>query len=376
MTLERRSTSAHQGVRQVGRLVLPRIFHVGFVLSAALSVGLLALFVLSLNASGWNVRSPALTVVLLILLIVDAVGCVGIVVFDYNTLLPQADVIVRATLVSTLLTVVVDTINKGVGITQLVYLFQFGCIIGFELSTEQRALRHEALPAPWEISDDPERRRYIPLNFFNLFWVFVVASVAGLAIETVWHALITGQYENRAGLLWGPFSPIYGFGAVLMTIALNRWWNRSKVVIFVVAGVIGAAFEFAVSWILETSFGIVAWNYAGSFLSVDGRTNFAAACAWGFLGLVWIRLLLPDLLKLVDAVPVRARAALTIAVAMFLLVDVAMTLITTDRWYGRAAGVPASNAVEQYVDAHYGDAEMAAHFPTMNLDPSRAQRTR
>ncbi len=42
---------------------------------------------------------------------------------------------------------------------------------------------------------------------------------------------------------------------------------------FLVSAVIGGAFEFFVSWFMEVSFGAVAWDYSGTFLSIDGRTN-------------------------------------------------------------------------------------------------------
>ena len=48
-----------------------------------------------------------------------------------------------------------------------------------------------------------------------------MCCVLGLMIETAYHFLVVnpGHYQDRAGLLFGPFSPIYGFGAVLMTVA-------------------------------------------------------------------------------------------------------------------------------------------------------------
>lgn len=64
-----------------------------------------------------------------------------------------------------------------------------------------------------------------------------------------------------------------------MTIALNRWWNRSKIVVFVFSAVIGAAFEWFVSWWMERSFGIVAWDYSHDFLNIGGRTSLAYAVA-------------------------------------------------------------------------------------------------
>ncbi|WP_115727801.1 putative ABC transporter permease [Actinomyces culturomici] len=337
-----------------------------FLLVALVSVLLLVYVVLDLAAGASSPRDP-MTWIQIGLIGLDAVGCLAIVVYDFTLANRGARLVARLTVGAVIAALVLDLARHGVQATQLFFLLQIALIVGFQTATDAELRRGHRLAAPWEISEDPTRARCIPLNFFNLFWVFAVASLVGLLVELLWHLLKTGQYEDRAGLLWGPFSPIYGFGALLMTIALNRWWNSSKLVVLLVSGVIGASFEFAVSWWLEKAFGIVAWDYSGTFLNIDGRTNFAYFCAWGVLGLVWIRLLLPDLLQLVDRIPLRWRAVATILAALVLLIDGAMTLLVLDRWHARDEGEAPTGAITRYIDAHYDDAFMKERFQTMDF---------
>ena len=156
---------------------------------------------------------------------------------------------------------------------------------------------------------DLEGKGFIELNFFNLFWVFVICCFLGLIIETIYHfvVVVPGEIQDRAGLLYGPFSPIYGFGAVLMTVALNRFYKANPLIIFLVSAVIGGLFEAAVSWFMQVGFGAVAWDYSGSTifglfpdpiaLLFGGRTSTLFMCMWGALGFVWIKVCLPWLLK-------------------------------------------------------------------------------
>ncbi len=224
---------------------------------------------------------------------------------------------------------------------------------------------------------DPTGRGYITLNFFNLFWIFVVCSVLGLVIETVYHVLVVdpGVYEDRAGLLFGPFSPIYGVGAMLMTMALNRFHKAPFPVIFLVSAVIGGAFEYAVSWFMQFAFGIVAWDYTGTFLSIDGRTNGMFMAMWGVLGLFWVKLCLPWMLQLVNRIPWNWRYSLTTVCAALMIVDCGMTLMSLDRWYQREAGVAPDNAISRFIDDHFDNQYMEQRFQSMSIDPDNAART-
>ena len=78
----------------------------------------------------------------------------------------------------------------------------------------QRKLRLMEDRSQAELGDQAGRdlsgRGFITLNFFNVFWIFVVCCVLGLILETIYHFMLFGGYEDREGILFGPFSPIYG----------------------------------------------------------------------------------------------------------------------------------------------------------------------
>lgn len=352
------------------------LLDISFAISIAITVAALVVFCIyfSWDFDKESTLTHVLGILYIVLLAADATGCMTMVVFDFETHMKQARVVARATMVALLATAVVGLMIKGVDLVNLVFLFQFVCLIAFQTATDASIARNRTFTAPWHVSSDPTRTDYIPLNFFNLFWVFLIASVLGLIVEEVYFALVFDAYPDRAGLLRGPFSPIYGFGAVLMTVALNRYWNRNIFLIFGVSGLIGAAFEFAVSWFMETAFGIIAWDYSGTFLNIQGRTNFAFFCAWGFLGLMWVKVFLPSVLRLVDAIPIRWRIALTSIFAVFMIADGLMTLITVDCWYQREAGQAPQTTIEQFCANHFDDDFMAQRFQSMDMDPSRAQR--
>lgn len=224
---------------------------------------------------------------------------------------------------------------------------------------------------------DETGKGYIALNFFNLFWIFTIGALVGDIVETVYHYMIEvpGEFQIRAGLLWGPFSPIYGFGAVILTILLNRFYKANVAVVFLVSAVVGGAFEYFVSWFLEYAFGAVAWDYTGRFLNIGGRTDFMFMCMWGVLGVVWIKLLLPKVLELVNMIPWQWRYSVTTLCAILMIVNGAMTLIALDCWYSRLAGMPPDDlAVSQFFATHFDNDYMEARFQSMSIHPDLTTR--
>ena len=303
-------------------------------------------------------------------------------------------VLIATSVVQILLKIMVQGVDTTLApdAVQLLLLIAVSVTVDPSLREERALRRHVRDMVEREAAEegllgrDVEGKGYIELNFFNLFWVFVICCVLGLVIETVYHfvVVVPGEIQDRAGLLFGPFSPIYGFGAVLMTVALNRFYKANPAIIFVVSAVIGGLFEAATSLFMEFGFGAVAWDYSGSTIFglfpdpiaviFGGRTSTLFMCMWGVLGFVWIKLCLPWMLRLINLIPWKIRYSFTALCAVLMLVNGVMTLEALDCWFERLSGIPQTTPVERFYAEHYDDAYMAHRFESMTITPDDSAR--
>lgn len=333
-------------------------------------------------------------------IMLSAASAIILIVFGTDLIKDQRRNAARLSYVLIAFTVVellVDVMLQGIGpfllrpAVQLVILIALSATVDPTLRQERELQRRlqEMLDrdaaAEGMLGRDETGEGYIKLNYFNLFWVFFVCSVLGLILEEVWHMVVVdpGVYQDRAGMLFGPFSPIYGFGAVLMTMALNRFYKKNPLIIFLVSALIGGAFEVFVGWFMQTSFGVVSWSYSHIRLFgmpdpiavlTGGRTCTPFACMWGLGGLIWIKVLLPRLLKLINMIPWKRRYSATVILTAVMLIDGVMTLQSLDYWYQRVNGTVRNIPVAQFYDKHFDNEYMENRFQSMTMSPKDATR--
>lgn len=333
-------------------------------------------------------------------IMLSAASAIILIVFGLDLIKDQRRNAARLSYVLIAFTVVellVDVMLQGIGpfllrpAVQLVILIALSATVDPTLRQERELQRRlqEMLDrdaaAEGMLGRDETGEGYIKLNYFNLFWVFFVCGVLGLILEEVWHMVVVdpGVYQDRAGMLFGPFSPIYGFGAVLMTMALNRFYKKNPLIIFLVSALIGGAFEVFVGWFMQTSFGVVSWSYSHIRLFgmpdpiavlTGGRTCTPFACMWGLGGLIWIKVLLPRLLKLINMIPWKRRYSATVILTAVMLIDGVMTLQSLDYWYQRVNGTVRNIPVAQFYDKHFDNEYMENRFQSMTMSPKDATR--
>lgn len=201
--------------------------------------------------------------------------------------------------------------------------------------------------------------------FDKLVWVFLIACVLGAGIEMVYCRLVGGTWMNRSSLVYGPFSIVWGFGAVVLTVILQRFAGKPDRVVFLVGFVVGGAYEYLCSVFTELVFGTVFWDYSYMPLNIGGRTNVLYCIFWGILSVVWVRMLYPPMDRGIEKLPplLGKIATWIIVVAMFancLLTGGAML-----RYNARQINPNADNVIEQLLDERFDDTWVENRWPNM-----------
>ncbi len=205
--------------------------------------------------------------------------------------------------------------------------------------------------------------------------IFMVASVAGLVLEMAWMFVSSGRTELRVGLVWGPFSPIYGFGACLLTMVLWRFRSASNAHVFVVSALLGGGLEQTTGMLMEDLFHAQSWTYLGLPDAITQWIAWRFIFAWGVLGLVWCRVVMPEVIYRIGEPTSRAQVVVVALLTAFLVLDMLATVFCFYRKAARDAGVPASNAIEGYVDERFNDDFIAGRFQNLvvgaDLEPNK-----
>ena len=207
----------------------------------------------------------------------------------------------------------------------------------------------------------------------KLVWVFLISALLGDLIETLWCGLVDGQWMNRSSVLYGPFSFVWGLGAVVLTVALQGLVDKNDRYVFTAGFVVGGAYEYMCSVFTELVFGTVFWDYSDMPLNIGGRTNVLFCFFWGVLSVVWIKVIYPPMSKGIESLPPLAGKIATWVVVLVMACNALLTSAAMLRYSARAAQPQPANAFEEILDQQYGDERMERRWPNMIVTQERTQ---
>lgn len=205
------------------------------------------------------------------------------------------------------------------------------------------------------------------INFYKLFIIFFSGSFVGVLIELLWCYLRNGYFESRSGLVYGPFNLVYGIGALVLTMALYRYRNRSWTFSFIGGFVTGSVIEYFCSFFQELLFGSTSWDYSNIPFNLNGRICLLYSVFWGVLGIFWIKKIYPRIAGWILRIPDRVGKTVVWILLAFMVVNSAVSGAAVYRWAERTAGKEASGSLERVLDERFPDERMERVYANLEF---------
>lgn len=204
----------------------------------------------------------------------------------------------------------------------------------------------------------------------KLFWVFIIASIIGCVVETVVCIVQKGHFEIRQGVIYGPFIPVYGAGAVLFYIIVpiitgataNNTKEISNIKIFIYTMILGGVTEYLFSYGQECLFGTISWDYSNIPFNLNGRTSLLHCIYWGVGGIIFIKFLYPYIEDLSNKINMKRLTLATTCLAIFMVYNISISMLAGQRQMERVQNISAKSRLDFYLDEKYPDKVMDAIF--------------
>lgn len=161
------------------------------------------------------------------------------------------------------------------------------------------------------------------ISYYEILCFFLIYSFFGWCLEVVYQAVEHGKFINR-GFLNGPYCPIYGFGVIIVTGALDPI-KSNAVVLFFGSVLLTSMLEFITGFVLEKIFHMHWWDYSDEKFNIRGYICLKFSLLWGVACIIVVRIIHPAVSVFVDKFPATAG----IIIISVYMIGVASDMIVT-----------------------------------------------
>lgn len=167
------------------------------------------------------------------------------------------------------------------------------------------------------------------LIYFILYcfigWLYEV----GIELFELHHGFV-----NR-GFLHGPYLPVYGFGVVLLLLALGNLKKKkiklfnidiTIIVIFFLIILLTGVLEYFTSYIMELLFHRRWWDYSNNLFNINGRVCLKASFRFGLGGTLFLYVTQPIFEKNVSNLNFNTKTLISSILIVILICDLTLTL--------------------------------------------------
>ena len=141
--------------------------------------------------------------------------------------------------------------------------------------------------------------------YINIFLCF---SIIGYLFETICSWIFKTGFSS--GILYGPWTPLYGFGVLIIMLLSNKIFESlhlnkvvETIIVFVVITIVLTILEWLGGILIEKLFHITFWDYSNYKYHIGKYISLEMSLVWGVGSIILIYLVLPWSLNLIKKIP-------------------------------------------------------------------------
>lgn len=216
-------------------------------------------------------------------------------------------------------------------------------------------------------NETKEPFKILGYSIWRIFAYFIIYSVIGYIIETLFGIMTKGVWESRQSFLYGPFCAIYGLGAVVMILSL-QYFNKNNNSLFFGGFIVGSIVEYIVSLFGEIMLNVKWWDYSNMPLNINGRVCVYFSLFWGFLAIYLMSYANPRVDRLINWIKskfsLKFLKSVTTFLIIFMFVDCLVTGFALKMFFLRMVkendiNIGDKQVIEQAYEDIYGNEDLS-----------------
>lgn len=162
----------------------------------------------------------------------------------------------------------------------------------------------------------------------KLFLVFFLYSVLGYILEVSVTTKDIKKINLSRGFLIGPYIPIYGTGAIIMSLLLTKY-QTDLILLFVMGTIICTVLEYFTSYLMEKVYKLRWWDYTNEKYNLNGRVCLKNSILFGLGGVLIIKFINPLIEKLFTLTPNIVLIVLSVIFFIIFITDIIISINIT-----------------------------------------------
>lgn len=174
------------------------------------------------------------------------------------------------------------------------------------------------------------------INTLSLYLIlFFLFCVLGWIYEVVLGFIYGHGFVNR-GFLFGPYLPVYGFGALLLVVSLRKIMQKpirigkfpiTPFIVFILIFIITTVIEFYTSYFMELLFHKRWWDYSTDFMNINGRVCLRTSFRFGLGGMLFLYVLTPFFTMIINKLSQKLKYIIAFGILSVMTADLLRTVI-------------------------------------------------